>query len=129
MSRVTGWIDIHKDKIIAILALLVSFFTALLSMGGKVAIFSTVMIAIVELAIFYLKNGLTEKFLDLCVSTVKLIVDVINGEYTKTKTITVDEDVKGASKKKRVKVCLLTEDMIRDILLKKEECNDESEEV
>ena len=133
MKQMNEFIEKNKDKIIAILALAISFLTALLSMGGKVAIFCTVMIALIELLVFYLKNGLSDHFGELCVSTVKLIVDVLNGEYTETKMIETGE-VKmladGSSKKtrKRKSVCTLTEDMIRDIILnKKEESQDESD--
>ena len=130
MSKVKGYINANKDKILAILMLLITFFSALLSVGGKLAIFSTIMIAVIEVIIFYLKNGLTDKFFELCVSTVKLIVDVINGEYTETKIVAAsdeeilnapkDSDSKGTPKKKRVRICILTEDMIRDILTKNE---------
>lgn len=130
MSKVKGYINDNKDKILAILMLLITFFSALLSMGGKLAIFSTIMIAVIEVIIFYLKNGLTDKFFELCVAMVKLIVDVINGEYTETKMVAAseeeilnapkDSDSKGAPKKKRVRICILTEDMIRDILTKNE---------
>ena len=130
MNKIKEFIEEHKDKIIAIMMLLVTFFSALLSMGGKVAIFSTIMIAVIELVIFYIRNGLSDDFMELCVATTKLIVDVINGEYTKTKTVPVtpepetvvsaakpDKD-KPAPKNKKIKVCILTEEMIRDILTK-----------
>ena len=130
MNKIKEFISEHKDKIIAIMMLLVTFFSALLSMGGKVAIFSTIMIAVIELVIFYIRNGLTDDFMELCVATTKLIVDVINGEYTKTKTDPVNPEPetvvsaakpdtnKPAPKNKKIKVCILTEEMIRDILTK-----------
>ena len=131
MKSIKEWVNTHKDKLIAILTLLVSFFTALIALGKEVAIFAVVMIAIIQIIIFYLKEGLTDRFFDLCVSTTKLIVDVINGEYTKTQTVEVAGASNDAStpKKKRVKRCILTEEMIRAIITKNNQELQKEEEV
>ena len=113
----------YKTEILMVLTALISFFTTLGALGGKAAVYSTIIIALIELIIYYLKNGLTEVFLNMCVATVKMIVDVVNGVYTKEvkepepeKVEDGEEEPKKASRRKKIKVCMLTEDMIREKL-------------
>ena len=60
----------------------------------------------------------------MCVNTALLIVNTINGKYTIEKNITVETEtkdennnVKSTKKRKKVKICLLTEPMIREYIL------------
>lgn len=80
---IKAWFTKHKSKIIVILGALISFFTSLEAFGGKAAVYCTCVVAFIELFVFYMKNGVTEAFLNMCVATIKMIVDVLNGEYTK----------------------------------------------
>ena len=119
---IKGWFTKHKSDIIVVLGALIAFFTSLEAFGGKAAVYCTCVVAFIELFVFYMKNGVTEAFLNMCVATIKMIVDVLNGEYTKevNQTVhkeTVDEktgEVKTARRRKKVKVCFLNEKMIRD---------------
>lgn len=118
----TKWLDAHKAHILVVLGALIAFFTSLEAFGGKAAVYCTCVVAFIELFVFYIKNGVTEAFLNMCVATIKMIVDVLNGEYTKevNQTVhkeTVDEktgEVKTTRRRKKVKVCFLNEKMIRD---------------
>jgi len=120
----TKWLDAHKAHILVILGALIAFFTSLEAFGGKAAIYCTCVVAFIECLVFYLKNGVTEAFLNMCVATVKMVADVLNGEYTKNINTTVykevtDEETGEVQKKRRrkkVKVCFLNEDMIRDYI-------------
>ncbi len=120
----TKWLDDHKAHILVVLGALISFFTSLEAFGGKAAVYCTCIVAFIELFVFYMKNGVTEAFLNMCVATIKMIVDVLNGEYTKevNQTVhkeTVDEktgEVKTTRRRKKVKVCFLNEKMIRDYI-------------
>ena len=111
---IKAWFTKHKSKIIVILGALISFFTSLEAFGGKAAVYCT--------CVFYMKNGVTEAFLNMCVATIKMIVDVLNGEYTKEVNQTVHKEivdektgeVKTTRRRKKVKVCFLNEEMIRD---------------
>jgi len=127
MDKIKEWVSTHKETIITILTLLISFFTALLAMGKEVAIFATVMVAIIQVIIYFLKEGLNDKFFELSVATIKLIVDVINGTYTETHMVEIAGSAKDGAKPKKKKVvkCILTEDMIREILKKGDEDNAE----
>ena len=122
----TKWLDAHKAHILVVLGALIAFFTSLEAFGGKAAIYCTCVVAFIECLVFYLKNGVTEAFLNMCVATVKMIVDVLNGEYTKEinktvhKEVTDEEtgEVKKQRRRKKVKVCFLSEDMIRKYIEK-----------
>lgn len=124
IKQISDWFSAHKDKIIMVLAALISFFTSLEVFGGKGAIYCTIIVAFIEILIYYIKNGLTETFLEMCVNTALLIVNAINGKYTIEKNITVETEtkdennnVKSSKKRKKVKICLLTEPMIREYIL------------
>ena len=124
IKQISDWFSAHKDKIIMVLAALISFFTSLEVFGGKAAIYCTIIVAFIEILIYYIKNGLTETFLEMCVNTALLIVNTINGKYTIEKNITVETEtkdennnVKSSKKRKKVKICLLTEPMIREYIL------------
>lgn len=125
-NSVVKWLDAHKAHILVILGALIAFFTSLEAFGGKAAVYCTCIVAFIECLVFYLKNGVTEAFLNMCVATVKMIVDVLNGEYSKyvNTTVhkeTVDEktgEVKKTRRRKKVKVCFLSEDMIREYIEK-----------
>lgn len=117
------WLDNHKAHILVVLGALIAFFTSLEAFGGKAAIYCTCIVAFIECLVFYLKNGVTEAFLNMCVATVKMIVDVINGEYTKEINKTVHKEVvdengetKTARRRKKVKVCFLDEETIRKFI-------------
>lgn len=125
-NSVVKWLDEHKAHILVILGALIAFFTSLEAFGGKAAVYCTCIVAFIECLVFYLKNGVTEAFLNMCVATVKMIVDVLNGEYSKyvNTTVhkeTVDEktgEVKKTRRRKKIKVCFLSEDMIREYIEK-----------
>ena len=116
----------HKDKIIAILVLLVSFFASLISMGGKIAIFATVMVALTEVVIFYLKEGITEQFINLSVKTILLIADIVNGKYTTEQIVPSSKHFQGNMVIEKINVTTLTEEDVREILTRQEgESNNE----
>lgn len=120
--KIKAMIEKHKTELLMFLAAFITFCTSLTMLGGKIAVYCTIIIAIIELLVYYIKNGLTETFLNMCVTTVKMIVDVVNGVYTVEKKepepekVAVDETVKPqkTSRRKKVKVCILTEEMIRE---------------
>ena len=120
--KIKAMIEKHKTELLMFLAAFITFCTSLTMLGGKVAVYCTIIIAIIELLVYYIKNGLTETFLNMCVTTVKMIVDVVNGVYTVEKKepepekVAVDETGKPqkTSRRKKVKVCILTEEMIRE---------------
>ena len=134
LKAIMDYLGNHKTQIIMILGALITLFTSLEVLGGKAAIYCTIIVAFIELVIFYIKNGLTKTFLEMCVNTVMLIVNAINGTYTVDKTVTVekesrdaDNNVKTQKRKKKIKVCILTEEMVRDYILTKEPIDIEEE--
>lgn len=127
LKEFLDFLNSHKAQILMVLGALITLFTSLEVLGGKAAIYCTVVVAFIELVIFYIKNGLTQTFLDMCVNTVMLIVNTINGTYTVEKSVTVEKEsrdannnVKTQKRKKKIKICILTEDMVRDYILNKE---------
>ena len=96
LKAIMDYLGNHKTQIIMILGALITLFTSLEVLGGKAAIYCTIIVAFIELVIFYIKNGLTETFLEMCVNTVMLIVNVINGTYTVDKTVTVEKESRDA---------------------------------
>lgn len=104
IDKIKNYIIQHKSQILVILGALVTFITALESFGGKAAVACTVIVSILELIVYFLKNGLTDTFVTMLVNLVKLITQIVNSNNADTsKTI-------GASKE-------LTDDEIKAFLL------------
>lgn len=132
LQKVKDFTEKNKSKIIMIIAALISFVTSFEIFGGKAAVYCTIIVAFLELLMYYIKNGLTETFLNMCVNTVMLIVNTINGQYTIEKTITVEKasrDNESSTKKqrKKVSVCFLTKDMVEEFILHNKPINDTKE--
>lgn len=108
VEKIKNFITKYKVQILAICAAIITLATSFMAFGGKTAIACTVVVAIVELIVYYLKNGFTETMATMMVNLVKLIVEIINGQPM------TDTKVTSTSKKEIVS---LTEDEIKERIL------------
>lgn len=92
MKKIKQFIIKYKVQILAICAAIITLATSFAAFGGKVAIACTVIIAIVELIVYYLKNGFTDVMATMLVNLFKLIIDIINNKSVTTEVKSVTKD-------------------------------------
>ncbi len=106
MKKIKQFIIKYKVQILAVCAAIITLATSFMAFGGKVAIACTVIISIVELIIYYLKNGFTDVMATMLVNLIKLIVEIINNK-------TASSDTKISKSSNKNKVISFTDDEIR----------------
>ena len=87
MNKVIDFIKKYKAEIIIILTGASSLFISISQLGGTVGIVCGVTVPIIAIIVYFLKVGFDETLMKMFVALIKTIVDVINENNNKKKTV------------------------------------------
>ena len=93
MNKVIEFIKKYKAEIIIILTGASSLFISISQLGGTVGIVCGVAVPIIAIIVYFLKVGFDETLMKMFVALIKTIVDVINENNNKKKTVKGTDEV------------------------------------
>lgn len=119
MQNFIEWIKKNKLVIVTVLGAISTLITTLMNEGVIKVVFGSISVGIIGILVVLIKDGFSDKVLDMMVALIKVIIDIIDNKKKKKTTNVDTEDnatILSATINKNVKD--LSDEEIRDLLIK-----------